>query len=725
VTVRILAPDEAIATEPDRPTVCVWWQSPTQDAGTTLCSVLAHTSSPVLVALSAGAKECVSEIEAAIAAVDSTAEVYAVWTTSNVSLTATVNAAYAMTSGDVALVSPGVEVGPEWLERLAAAVRCDSTVGSATALGNHAGHLSARSATRAIAQPEAALAVAGQASGIRPRIAVAGAHCVYLRRALLDRVGPLDASISDPEQAIAAMSLRALAVGMTHVAADDVYVLCPPGPMKSRSAVLAADFEDERTPLRRALARARVAMSGLSVTIDARALATGSGGTQTYTEQLVLALAASDVAHLRVVTPPDLPAPLAQRFGGEPKIEVVPYERAAAGVPLTDIVHRPQQVFTAEDLQLLQMLGERIVVGQQDLIAYHNPSYHENVELWHRHRRVTRLALTVADGVIVFSEHTKRDVVAEDLAPRDRCDVVGIGADSPGAIDEATEPVASVPERENLLLCLGADYGHKNRPFAIELLQALRERHGWTGRLVLAGTHVPYGSSHAEEQSLLAADRRLAASVIDVGRVTAAQRRWLYERACAVVYPTTFEGFGMMPFEAVAAGKPCLFAPQASLVEVAGVEAATLTPWDPARSADAVAPLLVDGPAREHHLGLLRSAAARARWADVARGLLGAYHRALDRPYRAGAPRAWQELERERMLQHADRVAHEYQDAYHGLSSEVAQGLPLIGKDGLLSQDEQRGLMRIAARASLRRVLLTPIGALGRVRSASPPRSER
>ena len=42
---------------------------------------------------------------------------------------------------------------------------------------------------------------------------------------------------------------------------------------------------------------------------------------------------------------------------------------------------------------------------------------------------------------------------------------------------------------------LGTDFLHKNRVFAMRLLASLREHHGWSGRLVLAGTHIPHGSS--------------------------------------------------------------------------------------------------------------------------------------------------------------------------------------------------------------------------------------
>jgi len=760
VTVRVPPPDEAIAAVCDAPTVCIPWHGEPAAARATLAGVLAHTPPHVPVVLAGAGEHDLEAVTAGLA--DGGIGVRAISALalgSGAGFAGAANAAADAAAGeDLALVAPGVLVGPEWLGRLQAAARCDSTVVSATALGDRAGALTVAAAPppvpnghdgepdrsaeaelqpdadaarphEALAQPAAALAVIARSPRAHPRIASAGAHCVYLRRALLDRVGGFDEGIADPDEALAELSLRGLALGMIHVAADDVFVLCPdraaPRSVGSSSPlcspVLAADRDDERSVLRRSIACARVALHGMSVTIDARALGPRVGGTQVYTVQLILALAATPGLRLRAVVPPDLPQAVAHRFRQEPRVEVITYEQAVAGVRPSDVVHRPQQVFSEDDLGLLHLLGERVVIGQQDLIAYRNPAYHETVEDWQRYRRVTRLALAVADRAVFFSEHALRDTVAEELVEGERSAVVGVGADTSGDTAPAAPP-PGVPLDRDLLVCLGADYAHKNRPFAIALAAALRRRHGWEGALVLAGPHVPFGSSREEELALLAAHPELAGSVLDIGPVDDGQRTWLYERARAVVYPTLYEGFGLVPFEAARAGVPCLFAPQSSLVELAGPDAATLVAWDAQRSADAVAPLLRDGPERERHLCLLGDGAQRARWRDVVERLLATYEEAIGAPQRAAAPRAWQALQRERFiaslgedLEHVKTVAEDHQAAYRDLQASVGIGLPLVADGGLLSRDEQRGLMRVASRRSLHALLLGPLGLLGRL----------
>jgi glycosyltransferase involved in cell wall biosynthesis len=467
----------------------------------------------------------------------------------------------------------------------------------------------------------------------------------------------------------------------------------------------------------------RIALRPLSVTIDGRSLTSTVGGTQTYILQLITALAQNGGVSLRVLVPHDLSERAQSTLGALSDVEPISYEEALEGVPLSDVVHRPQQAFTPSDMILLRLLGRRIVIGQQDLIAYHNHSYHPDTDRWRAYRRTTRLALAAADQVIFFSEHARCDALAEDLLPVGRTHMVSIGMDPAEAADTpATQPAGLSPDRK-FLLCIGADYAHKNRPFAIELMGALNQL-GWDGSLVFAGVHVDYGSSREREREVLERHPNLANRVMDLGPVDEPTKRWLYRHARALVYTTLYEGFGLVPLEAARTGLPCLFAPQASLSELAG-QAATLLPWDARASAAAVLPLLAEGPERKRHLEQLRSLELPS-WEDTAKQLVEVYARTIVEPSSEAADRAWQELDRESFIVRLDQdiqqlkaQAQEYQDAYHSLSARVADGLPLIDDGGLLSPAEQRGLMRIASRRLLRRPILGPIGMLGRAQGSA------
>jgi hypothetical protein len=160
-----------------------------------------------------------------------------------------------------------------------------------------------------------------------------------------------------------------------------------------------------------------------------------------------------------------------------------------------------------------------------------------------------------------------------------------------------------------------------------------------------------------------------------------------------------------MPLEAAAAGRPCIYAACTSLPEIVGREAATIVPWDAEASADACHALLLRGAERDRHLVLLQQALESFDWTGIVERLYGVYCDSLAVPYRGSAPRAWDELQREQLLAEVDA-------AYTDLRQRVAHGLPLIDRDGLLSEKQQTALVRISSRPWLRGPLLGPLGAL-------------
>jgi glycosyltransferase involved in cell wall biosynthesis len=271
-----------------------------------------------------------------------------------------------------------------------------------------------------------------------------------------------------------------------------------------------------------------------------------------------------------------------------------------------------------------------------------------------------------------------------------------------------------VPADGDFLLMLGADYAHKNRPFAIRLADELRREHGWEGTLVLAGAHVAHGSSAAAEAELLAERPELGGFVLDIGAVDHAQKRWLLTHAQALLCPSIYEGYGLTPLEAAAAGRPCVYAATTSLGEILGPEAATIVPWDVSASAAAAAALVRPGDALDAHLDRLGAALRRSAWEPVVERLCGAYFDTLAAPYRASAPRAWDDFERERLIPHLAAERDIAQRSYEDLVQRVRHGLRLIDSDGLLSEEQQRGLIRVATDSRLRGPVLAALGRFGR-----------
>jgi glycosyltransferase involved in cell wall biosynthesis len=85
----------------------------------------------------------------------------------------------------------------------------------------------------------------------------------------------------------------------------------------------------------------------------------------------------------------------------------------------------------------------------------------------------------------------------------------------------------------------------------------------------------------------------------EVGYASDAQLRALYERAACFVYPSTYEGFGLPPLEAMSCGCPVLVANATALPEVCGTGAAYCNPYDPDDIAKQLSRLLGSKAARD------------------------------------------------------------------------------------------------------------------------------
>lgn len=654
-----------------------------------------------------------------------------------------VNAAFdAIAPADVVIVNSDVIVAAGWLEGLRSAARSDSTVATATAMTNCGTIVSVPHRNRQISDlpqdvslDQAAKALRGRSQRIRPRIPVAIGHCLYVRREALDLVGGFDELFAPGYGEEVDHSQRMLAAGLQHVVADDVLVTHHGGGsfdslggrtelqrdherlIRERypyySEVIEHASEDPSSPLSRAIATASWSVRGLRVTIDGRCLGPILTGTQLHVLEVAAAVARTGRAKVRLVLPPAPGGYVSQALAGLP-VELTDADVAAECEP-DDVVHRPWQVSEIGDFRLLTKLGLRQVITQQDLIAYRNPSYFPSAERWHEYRGLATEALSLASIVLFFSAHARADALSEDLVPDHRARVVLLGTDHTLSA-HAPSPSAPTVELADLpfLVCLGTDFRHKNRVFALRLLAQLHERHGWEGRLVLAGPRVERGSSAADEAALLAADPALAARVVELPAVSEAEKSWLLSRCAAVVYPTTYEGFGLVPFEAADHGRPCLFARQASLEELFGAEDAMLVPWDAAASADRAIEVLRDD---EHARRLVERVRARGRtlsWSDAGEALVDAYEDAVRMPVRSTVRRAG--------------PAMTVDARYWALVNQIGStGMSLVaGEDKpLLPEREQRALAALVRRPLTRVIVLGALRALGRLGGGVRPPGPR
>ncbi|MEA2466078.1 MAG: hypothetical protein QOJ57_204, partial [Thermoleophilaceae bacterium] len=586
-----------------------------------LASVVRHTDAPILVADDCTPGDRVESLAAHHG-------VQLVRTPSNRGFVENVNNAIReVHPADVVILNSDCVVGPGWLDGLRAAAASDSRIATVTALADEASIVSVDAGDMDV--DEAAAAVRAGSLRLRPQLPAAIGHCFLVTRPALDLVGDFDTAFSPGYGEEVDFSQRCLLHGLIHVLADDVWVRHRGrGSFSERAAALREEHDrlvEERYPWYRsavrragegalgdAVAAARRSMRPLTVTVDGSTLGPVTMGSQVTTLELVRALAGRDDLRVRVALPPD-PGDLARTLLERIGVECVPID---APGERTDIVHRPAQVVAPVNLEWLHRLGDRIVITHQDLIAHDNPGYFATFEDWDEHRTLTRQSLAMADAAVFISSYVRAEALAEELVEPGRAHVVSQGVDH-ALFSHAPSRPLGVPDGE-LLVLLGADFRHKNRVFALRMARTMRER-GWTGTLVLAGPEVEHGSSRDEE------DRYLGEGAVRLGEVSQEEKAWLYANAALVLYPTLSEGFGLVPFEAAAAGTACMFAPVSSLAEVVGADLATIVPWDADAGATRALELLGDEEARRRLAAAIAERGREYAWADTARRLVDVY----------------------------------------------------------------------------------------------------
>ncbi len=194
----------------------------------------------------------------------------------------------------------------------------------------------------------------------------------------------------------------------------------------------------------------------------------------------------------------------------------------------------------------------------------------------------------------------------------------------PGGVDTRHFRDLKRPREPGLLLCVGRLAPVKGFDLAIGALAGVRGQ-GIEARLVLAGED--WGE--ATRLRRLASDLGASRSIEFAGRVDAAQRLDLYNRAQALLVPSRYESFGITALEAVACGCPAVVSDTGGLAEAAG-PAGRVVPRTEEAFAEAAAALLRDP----------------VRWAELSRA--GADHAARhdwDR-VAAAVDAVWRELAR-------------------------------------------------------------------------------
>jgi glycosyltransferase involved in cell wall biosynthesis len=247
------------------------------------------------------------------------------------------------------------------------------------------------------------------------------------------------------------------------------------------------------------------------------------------------------------------------------------------------------------------------------VVTIHDLSYVAHPEWFRlreglRRRWLTRGTAARARTIITVSEWSRREIV----------DLLGVPDDRVRVIPQGIEVAASHASDSPNVLFVGSIFNRRHVPDLIRAFGSLAERYP-DASLDLVGDNRSYPREDIER-------------IIDVhglkGRarwhryVTDDQLRDLYARARVFAFLSEYEGLGMTPLEALAAGVPAVLLDTAVARESCEGAALYVPPNDLPATVRALESALFDDAVRARLLGAARAALAKYDWPKAASATL-------------------------------------------------------------------------------------------------------
>jgi glycosyltransferase involved in cell wall biosynthesis len=259
-----------------------------------------------------------------------------------------------------------------------------------------------------------------------------------------------------------------------------------------------------------------------------------------------------------------------------------------------------------------------VVLTVHDLIPFVMPGSYP----WMRRERALAMRqFKHADAVIAVSESTAADVRRiAGVDPR-RITVIPEGVIPPPVLFDArlAEMRSRLELPERFLLAVGTFDPRKRIELLVDVVRRVRAQHD-VG-LVIAGFQGDFEA--AVETSLAVAG--IAGHTRILGHVGADELAALYQLGDCLLFTSAYEGFGLPPLEAMAAGLPVAVFDNSSLAEVVGDAGLLVDDGDAASMAERVSALLANPTEHDRRASMGRSRAAAFTWDRAARATLRVY----------------------------------------------------------------------------------------------------
>jgi glycosyltransferase involved in cell wall biosynthesis len=368
----------------------------------------------------------------------------------------------------------------------------------------------------------------------------------------------------------------------------------------------------------------------MQIGIDATALPTNPVGAGNYIIQLIRSLAALETEHQFVV--------FAQQSGRKLIGELPP--QRVKWVVLRDISPAVRLLWEQVRLPTLVKRSRVDVLHSlhytrpailpcKSVVTFHDMTFFLFPKLHTRSKRLffpfaIRQSARYADALITVSESTRRDSIRILGIPPNRIFSIPLGIseefhpiENPALLEEWRQRF-HLPEE--FILYVGLIEPRKNVPLLIKAYARLASQ-GNPPTLVLVGRQ-----GWMYEQVFQLIDQlKLKDKVQFTGYISSQNMPIVYNLAQLFVYPSTYEGFGFPPLEAMACGTPVITTAISAMLDNVGNAGLLIPPQDETALSQAIQTLLSNGSLRDHLSRVGRVRAAEFTWNRTAMETLKVY----------------------------------------------------------------------------------------------------
>ena len=242
----------------------------------------------------------------------------------------------------------------------------------------------------------------------------------------------------------------------------------------------------------------------------------------------------------------------------------------------------------------------------------------ESFPAYDRTSAIKAAAIHRADHLFCISESTKRDLIDIHRIPESKITVTYLAADPLPTPNTGAESLVGA---EPYLLHVGGRHGYKN--FSCFLRAYATSK--WVRnnfRIVCFG-----GGKLTDSERLLMVELGIAASaVVQLGGSDELLSA-LYQGAAALIYPSSYEGFGIPPLEAMSLGCPVICSMTSSIPEVVGEAGEYFDPYDVESIKHAIERVLQSSTRRSELISLGSLRCKLFSWERCAQETLNIYKR--------------------------------------------------------------------------------------------------